>query len=160
MIVWRPEALILKTLPVKPKEDLPRSASRYCVTDSSLSHSMYRSFMKWSYCKDRNTLSCDFLGVRAVPELGGRNCIVLRRTCNPDELDNFCLDDPTVRDPATDPAQAIHEVTLYIDVATWLQVGSVLKRADGELVGSYFFRDVELNPTFPPGTFTPDGFKK
>ncbi len=159
MTVWRP-AKFIKYIPVNPKEGIATTASRYCVTDSSLSHSTYRSYLRWSYCRDRGILRYDFLGMKAIPEAGGRKCFVFRRYCVPNEIDNFSLSDPTVRDPSSDPAQAIYEITNYIDVELWLQIGSELKRADGQLIGSYWFRDVELNPTFSPNTFTPDGFKK
>ncbi|HEX4611507.1 MAG TPA: hypothetical protein VH092_25155 [Urbifossiella sp.] len=47
------------------------------------------------------------------------------------------------------------EVTVMIDAERRLQVGTVLKNATGELVGAYFFRDVELvTDPFPPETFT------
>jgi hypothetical protein len=159
MIIWRPTKFI-KFAPLNPKEGLAVTASRYAITDSSLSHAMYRSYLKCVDAKARGTLRFECLGVRPVPEVGGRTCAVIRRFCTPDEIDNFSLDDRAVRDPATAPADAIHVVTVYIDVERWLQIGSVLTRADGELVGSYFFRDVELNPAFPAGTFTADGFKK
>jgi hypothetical protein len=159
MTVWRPTKFI-KFVPVSPKEGLAATASRYTIVDSSLVHAMYRSFLKNTDAKARGTLRFECLGVKEVPETGGRSCVILRRYCTPDEVDNFSLDDRTVRDPAADPAHAIHEVTVYIDVDRWLQIGSVLKRADGEVVGSYFFRNVELNPSFPGKTFTPDGFAK
>jgi hypothetical protein len=159
MTVWRPDKLF-KYIPVNPREGIATNASRYCVTDSSTSHAMYRSLVKWSDAKARGALKYEFRGVKPVPETGGRTCIVLHRTCVPDELDNFTLDDQSVRDPATDPAHAIHEVTYYIDAETWQQIGTVLKRADGQIVGSYFFRNVELNPSFPAKTFTSDGFRK
>jgi hypothetical protein len=160
MTVWRPSALILKTVPVNPRSDVATTASRYCVTDSSLSHAMYRSLMKWADAKARGELHYEFQGIKPVPEVGGRTCIVLHRTCVPDELDNFALDDQSVRNPGSDPAHAIHEITYFIDAQTWQQIGTLLKRADGQLVGSYFFRDVALNPSFPAGTFTSDGFKR
>ena len=42
----------------------------------------------------------------------------------------------------------------------WLAVGNVLKGVDGRLIGSYYFRDVELNPTFGQETFTLKGLKR
>jgi outer membrane lipoprotein-sorting protein len=49
---------------------------------------------------------------------------------------------------------------MYVDKETWLQVGSVLKGEEGQLIGEYFFRDVKLNPRFKPGTFTRDALKR
>ena len=45
-----------------------------------------------------------------------------------------------------------------IDTERWLQVGTELRRGD-VLIGSYYYRDLELNPAFPPGTFTMPGLK-
>ena len=45
------------------------------------------------------------------------------------------------------------EVVVSIDTETWLQVGTVLKDEKGKLLGSYYFRDVKLNPTFKKGQF-------
>ena len=40
-----------------------------------------------------------------------------------------------------------------------MQVGSTLKGADGQLLGEYFFRDIELNPEFKPDTFTREALR-
>ena len=56
------------------------------------------------------------------------------------------------------------EVTIYIDAERRLQVGTELYRTEPDgtrvLVGTYYQRDVELNPTFPPDVFTLEGLKK
>ena len=57
--------------------------------------------------------------------------------------------------PSEKPQDAFSSVKVMIDAETWLQLGSELRRADGELVGMYYFRDVELNPTFGPDQFNP-----
>ena len=62
--------------------------------------------------------------------------------------------------PAQRPQDAFAEVTLMFDAETWLQVGSVQRDANGELVGSYYFRDVALNPHLPPDQFTPAALRK
>jgi hypothetical protein len=59
----------------------------------------------------------------------------LRRKCDPPAEDGFT------------------EVVIYIDQDSWLQVGAGMTGPDG-LYGSYFFRDVELNPDFPKDEFT------
>ena len=43
---------------------------------------------------------------------------------------------------------------LYVDVETWLQVGSELHDSNGSLLGEYFFRDVRLNPAHDAKQFT------
>jgi hypothetical protein len=35
-----------------------------------------------------------------------------------------------------------------------------LYRADGHLLASYYFRNVNLEPTFAPDEFTPEGLKR
>lgn len=45
-------------------------------------------------------------------------------------------------------------MTFSLDKETWLQTSSILKGKDGQLLGQFFFRQVQLNPVFPPDTFT------
>ncbi len=73
-----------------------------------------------------------------VKEAGDRVCWKLKRTDYkaPEDIDG------------------VTDMTLYVDKETWLQVGSTLKGADGQLLGEYFFRDIELNLDFKPDTFT------
>jgi outer membrane lipoprotein-sorting protein len=44
--------------------------------------------------------------------------------------------------------------TLWFDKETWLQVGSYLTGANGQLIGRYAFLEIELNSTFDDDTFT------
>ena len=50
--------------------------------------------------------------------------------------------------------------TYYIDTRTCLQVGIQLFGEGDELIGSYYFRDLEINPTFDKDTFTREGMRK
>jgi outer membrane lipoprotein-sorting protein len=50
--------------------------------------------------------------------------------------------------------------TFYFDRETWLQVGSILVDKDDQTIARYFFRDVEVNPDFSPGTFTRAALEK
>jgi outer membrane lipoprotein-sorting protein len=77
--------------------------------------------------------------VKRIPEVGDRDCYVLHRICAKPELDG------------------VKDVTIYVDAETWLQVGSVLKDDKGLLIGSYYFRDIKLNPEFKKDQFTPAG---
>jgi hypothetical protein len=78
--------------------------------------------------------------VRQVPELNGRPCHAIRRTCLAPEEDGLT------------------QVTVYFDADSHLQVGAVLLAGD-DLVGSYFFRDLRLNPKFDAGHFGADRLK-
>ena len=46
------------------------------------------------------------------------------------------------------------------EIAGRLQVGSVVKDAEGRLLGEYFFRDLRFDPKFKPDTFTRAGLRR
>lgn len=144
---------------VDPRSAMPRSSARYTIEEFGLAQSMKRTHRAWSEAKAAGQLKYEFAGKRAVAELGGRECYVLKRVCPADEIDAYANGEP---EDVTDKnrADSFRTVTLYLDCVTWLQMGTELHRADGELAGSYFFRDVELNPAFDKGTFTAVGLKK
>ena len=158
MQVWRPGALFAPVAGVPPTGDQAKAGSRYAITEAGLGAAADRTRRAWAAARDRGQLRVEFLGTKPVSEVGGRVCHVIRRTCESPEVDAFLASDPTP-DPAGSP-DAFTTVTVMIDAETWLQVGSELRRADGELVGAYFFRDVELNPAFGPDEFKPAGFEK
>ena len=156
MKVWRPNALLAKTLNLAPNDSIARSASRYGLAESSIYHGQYRTYDRWKSVQKMGQLKVDYRGKKAIPELGGRICHELVRTCEPAEADAFILGES----PRSDPNQLFTTVQIFLDAETGYQVGAVLTRADGQLIGSYFFRDVLLNPSFPPGQFTPAAFGK
>ncbi len=57
-----------------------------------------------------------------------------------------------------DDIAGVHDLTIFIDVETWLQTGSILKDSNGELLAYYYFTDIVLNPKFKPGQFTTKAF--
>jgi hypothetical protein len=144
---------------VDPRSAMPRSSARYTIEEFGLAQSMKRTHRAWTEAKAAGQLKYEFVGRKAVDELGGRECYVLKRHCPADEIDAYASGES---EDVTDKnrADSFRMVTLYLDCQTWLQVGTELHRADGEPAGSYFFRDVELNPAFERGTFTVSGLKK
>jgi hypothetical protein len=90
--------------------------------------------------KERGELHVTYEDLYRVPELGDRVCYKLVRT-------------PYDRPEEDD----LNELTIYIDRETWLQTGSVLKDAKGNLIAEYFFRDVKINPEFKKNQFTRAG---
>jgi hypothetical protein len=84
------------------------------------------------------TLHLRYDGIETVEKAGNRLCYKLVRTP---------YDPPEAK-------EGINELTIYIDRATLLQVGSILIDAKGEFVAEYFFRDIEINPKFKEGQFT------
>lgn len=159
ILVWRPQARITE-YSVAVNDAAARKASRYCIRDAGLYRSMLRTYEVWKEHRDAGDLKTEFLGKQPVAELGNRTCYVIRRTCTTPELDAFELGGQP--DPKLTDQDRFNEVTIMIDAERWLQVGTVLRRTDANpprLIGEYYFRDVELNPVFPPNTFTVEGMK-
>lgn len=157
MTLYRPGALL--NLPVGIKDAKARESSRYCVTDAGLYRGMLRTYAAWKARKEAGELVTEYVGKRAVAEVGGRECYVVKRACKTAEVDSFALDEKA--DPKQLAQDGFTEVTVMIDAERWLQVGTVIRRADGELVGEYYFRDVELRTEpFPPDTFKPEALRK
>jgi hypothetical protein len=158
MIVWRPTAIFTQK-GVDPTGDSARAAARFCLTEAGLGHALERTYRSWSEARDAGTATLSYVETRPVPEAGGRVCHVVRKVSKAPELDPFLMDEKAP-DPATRPADAFTTVEVMVDAERGLQVGSVIRRADGELVASYYFRDVELNPSFGKDQFTPAALKK
>lgn len=153
ILTFRPTAL-LKDHSIDLKGPMARDASRYCMKDTGIYRGMLRTYTAWKQRQEAGTLKAEFLGKRPVPEAGGRECYLIKRTCVTPEVDSFALDEQAPADEKTVARDGFTEVTLMIDCERRLQVGTVLKRADGGLLGEYYFRDLELVTTaFPPETF-------
>jgi hypothetical protein len=141
------------TLPVPPDGRLPRQSARYSITDFGVYNGALRTYRKWAEAQKAGRLVVAFEGTRPVPEVGGRVCHVVRRTCPTPDIDSFSLEDREARDPAKHPDEQIGAVTIMLDAETWQQVGSEVRHPDGGLLGAYYFRDIEPNPTFGPEAF-------
>ena len=57
--------------------------------------------------------------------------------------------------PTRVKATGVVETTVYVDKENWLQVGTVLKGPNDELLGAYFYRDILFNPNFAADQFQP-----
>lgn len=147
-------------LSLSPDGREARDAARYSIEDFGFYNTTLRTLRAWKAARARGRLVYEYLGERAPPESGGRVCHALRRICDPPEVDTFSLADKDPVDPAARPQDAFTTVTVLFDAGTWLQVGSEQKDAAGQLVGSYYFADVNLNPRFPPDQFTPAAVRK
>lgn len=163
--VWRPSAFaaFLRFMDVAPTDAKARESSRYAITEGGLLTANERTYRAWKETRDRDPAAWPkrwtFHGTADVPEVGNRRCHVYERTCDPPEVDRFVRTDPAP-DVTARAADAAVRIQVMIDAETYLQVGSELRRADGEPIGSYYFRDVELNPKFPADQFTVAAFKK
>lgn len=117
-----------------------KSASRYPANEFGIYWGTARVYNAWKAAQERGALRTEYEGLRPIPELGGRPCHVLRRTCLTPEEDGLT------------------QVTVMFDAETLLQTGAVLMAGD-ELIGSYYFRDVRLNPKFDAKHFAAERFK-
>jgi hypothetical protein len=149
--------------PMDPNIELAKGQSRYCIRDAGLYRSMLRTHDAWKQRQEAGELKTEYLGKKAPAQIG-RECYAVRRHCPRPEVDSFEIGGAASSDPAAVAKEGFTEVTIYIDAERWLQVGSELYRTEPDgarvLVGQYYMRDVQLNPTIPPDVFTPDGLKK
>jgi hypothetical protein len=120
-----------------------KKSGRYPLTEFGIKIGMQRTLASWEDARKENALHIEYLGVQRIQELGNRPCYVLRRT--------------GYKRPEDD---GITDLKVYIDQETWLQTGSVLKGAERQLIGEYFFRDIHLNPDFKADTFTPEALRR
>ena len=159
MLVWRPGALLSPITPSNPVGTPARSASRYAITEPGLTHIAERTRRAWATARDHDRLVWEYVGEKSVPAVGGRRCHVIRRTCQPAEVDPFLSAEPQPT-PTPGDQDAFATVTIMLDAETWLQVGSEQHNEAGELVGAYYFREVEQNPAFGPDQFKVSALKK
>lgn len=120
-----------------------KKSSRYSMPEFGIKIGMQRTLASWQRADKTQTLHIEFVGVKKIHELGDRSCWVLKRThyAKPEE-------------------DGIAGLTIYIDKENWLQTGSIIKGGQNKLIGEYYFRNLKLNPDFPPDTFTRDALKR
>ena len=147
---------------VSPVDDLARKSSRFAITEGGLLGATDRAREAWAEARDRHPETWNeqwrFVGKQPVPELDGKLCYILERDCNPPELSLFATGDAP-RNPAEFPEEAYAKIRVIFDVETWIQLGSVLHRADGELIGYYYFKDLQINPVLPANQFTVEALR-
>ncbi|MDY3559857.1 DUF1571 domain-containing protein [Gemmata sp. JC673] len=158
-VTWRPKAFVSKlSTPIPPDSPLATGQSRYCVRDAGLYRTMLRTHEAWKDRQETGKFKYEYLGTKPVEKAGNRECHVIRRMCEGVEVDAFQLGGAASKDPKVIAAEGFTEVTIFIDRERWLQVATeTLRDAPGGTkvtIGTYYFRDIELNPTFPPDTFT------
>ncbi len=175
ILTWRPRAL-KKLFSIGVASEQARRASRYCLRDAGIYRGMLRTYDAWKSLHEAGQLQAcclepedydDELRAR-LAKLGtdpaGKpiQCLVVRRTSTQLELDPFEVGGKADADPRVVERDGFNEVTILIDVVRWLQVGTIVRRTSIQpprLIAEYYFRNIELNPSFPPDTFTPEGLK-
>jgi len=114
-----------------------KDSSRYPATEFGLELTLRKTLAPWKEAKKRGDLKVAFLGTKRVKEAGDRDCWVLERTGYTRMEED-----------------GIQKATLYFDKETWMQVGSVLRGADDQLLGEYFFRDIKFDEDLDKDLFT------
>jgi hypothetical protein len=126
---------LVKVVTRDPEGEEAKQSGRYPITQFGIKEMLSRSVKSWQAAKDSGNCRIEYLGVRKLREAGERLCYVLRRTCNPPDPDG------------------VAEITIYLDKETCFEIGTVLKDAEGKLLGEYIYRDINLNPTFKKNQF-------
>jgi hypothetical protein len=127
-----------------PKGSEVQDSSRYTPPEFGMRIGAQRALDAWVAAKKRGDLKVLFKPEVKVKEAGGRLCWAVHR----------------VGYPKPEDADGVTDSLLYLDKENWLLVGSVVKGEEGQLLGSYYFRDVKLNPTFAPDAFTEAALKR
>lgn len=123
-----------------PNSDDARDASRFTIGEFGIEKGMARTYHAWKMSQQRGTFDFTYKGIEPVAAAGGRPCHIIQRRVNPPEEDGLT------------------EVTIAIDVETWLQVSSHLW-AGSEMIAEYHFRDIQMNPPFTATQFQAKGLK-
>ena len=114
-----------------------KSTSRFPITEFGIRAGAVSTINAMKAAQKKGTLHVEYKGIEPVEKLGDRTCYKLVRTpYDPPEEDN------------------IMKLTIWVDCDTLMHVGSELIDADGNLIAEYYFRDIELNPTFDEKQFT------
>jgi hypothetical protein len=114
----------------------PKQSGRFTLDQFGLKKATERYLASWRTAQEKGELDVKFIGLHRLPEANNKEVYHFLRRC-----------------AAPEGNDGVMEQTLYIDKATWLQLGSVIKGKKGELLGEYYFRDIEINPKFKPNQF-------
>lgn len=129
-------------LDLDPDGRLVQDGGRYNIREFSMRQGTERTLRAWRQAQERGILRVAYLGRQSCPEVNGRLCYVLQRSCDPPEEEGVVI------------------VKVAIDPEHWLQVGSELIDGNGHLIGSYYFTDLVINPDFTPDQFDRSALRK
>ena len=150
---------VLGARPTDPRGFMPRQSARYSIEEFGLIQSTKRTLTAWTAVNARGEMKTEYLGKKAVPQLDGQVCHVIRRHCPRDEIDAYAPGEDSLV-TTKNQADAFRSVTIYLNAESWLQLGTELRREDGELAGAYWFREFVPNPKLPANQFTAAAMKK
>ncbi len=131
-----------KVMAIDPDSPAAKQGGRFGIKQFGFRKTMEQTLRDWQDVRQAGTLDVDYLGVQQFAPVGNRPCYVLQRHAKPEE--NL----------------GIVEGTFYFDRETLFQVGTILKGPRGELLAEYLYRDIQLEPEFPPDQFTPAALRR
>lgn len=144
---------------VLPTDEAARANSRVSILDFGIFRGTLRTYQAWEEAAKDGRLNVVREETKPIPRLNNRRCVVVRRTCDPPEVDRYAMDDPKPKPPAGPSKDAVRYARLFFDADTFLFVGSELRSGDGDgedtLVASYYFCDVD-----PQAKLTREQFSK
>jgi hypothetical protein len=138
--VVRPKGLLARKVvgdryPIEVDSPQARASARYNLKEYGMRNAAMRTL---AFCRSdlaNGIVRVEYQGMQKIKEAGDRPCFVLRFNYNKPQ-----------RDGCTD-------ALIQIDQDSWMQVGFILRRADGSLVAAYHFRDIHINPAFKANQF-------
>lgn len=136
---WRRIAGIVARDPEGPDA---RQSGRFSLKQYGLKNGLLRALDPWQTARDKGQLYVECLGGRPLEAIGGRRCLGLHRS--------------RFAEPEND---GVTDQTLWFDCETWLLAGSIARDDQGQVVGEYYFRDVQLNETFANDPFRREALK-
>lgn len=126
---------------VDPDGKEARAGGRVSVREFGMQKATERLLAAWTAAKANGELHVHCLGVKPIPELDGRPCLLLERI----------LHEPD--------AEKLHKVLVGLDAETWQQVMTITTDTQGQVIASYHFKNVVLNPEFAPDAFDRSALK-
>lgn len=130
---------ILKLLGIRERAvDDPdaKKTGRYTIDQFGIYLGAKRTLASMRKAEEHGGLHLEYKGLVPVSQVGDRVChMFVRKPYVPLE------------------EEGVNELTIFIDQETWLQVGSVLKDVQGNLIAEYFFLDIKLNPEYKSNQF-------
>ncbi|MBI2804422.1 MAG: DUF1571 domain-containing protein [Planctomycetes bacterium] len=120
------------------------ATSRFTIREFGIFKGAENTVNAMKKAQQIGTLSVRYEGIVPLSQVGERLCYKFVRSPY----------DPKDWETDLDKEEKLNELTIYIDREMLMQVGSVLKDTEGNLIAEYFFRVIDLNPQFDARQFT------
>ncbi|MFL5329616.1 MAG: DUF1571 domain-containing protein [Gemmataceae bacterium] len=119
-----------------PESKEAKAGGRVSVGEFGLRKAAERQLGACEEAKKAGHLHLEYLGLKEIPEVNNRPHHMFLRL-------NELPEGP----------EKIRKVEFGLDAETWMQTVSHVYNGNEELLGAYFFKDIEINPKFAEGQF-------